>query len=261
MNPLNILQEELKDIPIKEKLYHRTNLKNLIKIIKSGHIKGSETYGKERDKRGQSEIASARKSTFSSIDSLRKKDPKGFKLRMLGLSDRVGAVEIVLFKDRVVGSHLTRGIKKRPISEFPVLALKTLDFELENYYKNKTTEKKVKKELLKLKPPFNDVKKVLNKYPFKKVLKYDLIVIDEIVRALKDIYKYSKEREGEERFYKKSEIKIPLDDRLMKIRFLPISKKEVIFLTREEIDELQKLIKKNKDLFIKNEALEKMMEE
>jgi len=244
MNPLNILQEELKDIPIREKLYHRTNLKNLIKIIKSGHIKGSETYGKERDKRGQSEIASARKSTFSSIDSLRKKDPKGFKLRMLGLSDRVGAVEIVLFKDRVVGSHLTRGIKKRPISEFPVLALKT-----------------VKKELLKLKPPFNDVKKVLNKYPFKKVLKYDLIVIDEIVRALKDIYKYSKEREGEERFYKKSEIKIPLDDRLMKIRFLPISKKEVIFLTREEIDELQKLIKKNKDLFIKNEALEKMMEE
>jgi len=164
---------------------------------------------KREIKEGKAKLLQQENLTFSSIDSLRKKDPKGFKLRNVrGLSDRVGAVEIVLFKDRVVGSHLTKRYKEKDhfwISSFGFKNIRFWTWKL--IIKIKQTEKKVKKELLKLKPPFNDVKKVLNKYPFKKVLKYDLIVIDEIVRALKDIYKYSKEREGEERFYKKSEIK------------------------------------------------------
>ena len=138
MNLTNLL-EALKDIPTQNQLFHRTNYMGLKLMLKDGFIEGYEY-----DIDGEKSVAAGRKAIFSKID-------KGV-IPKENLSDNIGKVQIILYKDRIKGSHLTRGIKKAsPEAELPRVGDKILNRELAGTLFKKKFEDLSPQELSRLK--------------------------------------------------------------------------------------------------------------
>lgn len=113
-----ISEGRIEDVPKINKLYHRTNLDSLIKILSSKKLLGFKyPHNVETKIRGHldpylqikhHEIATARKDAFTTID----KSPPEYQER---LSLGVGAVEFELYKDRI---RTLRSINIEPIDEY-----------------------------------------------------------------------------------------------------------------------------------------------
>jgi hypothetical protein len=257
MKLIKILKEELKDIPTTKKLYHRTNIENLMGIIEDGHLLGSKDYASEKEYYDKDEISTARKSTFSSLDAIKKTNKKKFEIEIYNLSDNIGNVEFILFENRIIGSHLTRGIRKRPIAEIPIDSIDTIKEIIDNILKKDPNKKKqMEKDFINIKKlEEENIISIIKKYRpeiedikdfFEKEIYY-------LKNALKNLKKYLINREGEERLYSEKKIKIPLHKDLMKIKFLEGIDEELKDLNRNKREKLQDFILKNKDLFVNNQ--------
>lgn len=118
MKVSSCVNEALQDISTENKLYHRTNLEALIKILQQKKLKGFKYIDNvERKIKGYTdpylqikypEIATARKDAFTTID---RSGPK-YKER---LSLGVGAIEFELYKDRI---RTLRSVNIEPLDEY-----------------------------------------------------------------------------------------------------------------------------------------------
>lgn len=130
-----VLFEEFKDISKEDKLYHQTNATNLFKILESGFLMprqfrfGSKNLSRTyQEKTSPNEIATARKSTYTNLDT-----SKDSKEKMESLSYNIGYVRFELFKDRLKTGKYVRGLKIKPIAEFAISERNDLKKLLEKY--------------------------------------------------------------------------------------------------------------------------------
>ena len=238
-----VLVEELRDIPRKNKLYHRTNLNALMGILKEGRIY-SNFYKNNQDKWA---VCLGRKATFSTLDNSKEE-------RML--SENIGKVELIFFRDRIAHHKDLRGAKIKPVSEY------------NQVFKN-NTKAKLRKVLGKydVDKEYNIFKRIVSKYSseimkaregMRELLKVDKKIIDDVrnkmAKQMKDetlknldnrdiislLYNYrvmleftTNRREGEERIEKDKAFTIQLDERFIMIRFLPGIIREVELKARK----------------------------
>lgn len=202
MTILDILKEELKDIPTSSVLYHYTNAENLLKILESGYLQGQEYNTKASDKQNSLEIATMRKSKVSELKKTKKWEE---------MSPSIGKVKIILYKDRI---KTLRNTYVKPIAEYPKSRLisykRNEDFILNLLTKKGFPKEEVIEDLKKFKKGnktaldkyVNNSKKLLDNKD-KKAIKY---TIEDLNIESRYITKFSqpKYKEGEERIINKN---------------------------------------------------------
>lgn len=202
MTILDILREELKDIPTASVLYHYTNAENLLKILESGYLKGQEYNTKASDKQNSLEIATMRKSKVSELKKTKKWEE---------MSPSIGKVKIILYKDRI---KTLRNTYVKPIAEYPksrsISYKRNEDFILNLLTKKGFPKEEVKEDLKNFKKGnktaldkyVNNSKKILDNKD-KKAIKY---TIEDLNIESRYITKFSqpKYKEGEERIINKN---------------------------------------------------------
>jgi hypothetical protein len=270
-------------------LYHYTNLHALDAILDTGYVytKGYETgTHTERGGRKKQELATIRPSRAKTVD-------------LPSISEGIGGVKIIIRVD--ILNDLVKGVKAKPIAEFPLYSLEKIgeklivNLESKNSIDDYTQKEKVNYG--------NKVFKVLTKILdlehkdfqwenfINKQENFKLLISNKIIAELEkelniklkskgiqdkisfaqtffnfsaDILKYSRGREGEERIIVKHG-NIPLDKRYMKIELLyGIDKHFFDWSEPESIEAFAKNFEKYKDIFIKNEKydeLKKLVEE
>ena len=233
------IKEALEDISTVKRSFHRTSFNELIEILKSGHLRGFD-YMNDKEQ----SLSRGRKSIFSKIDS--------GKIKSEDLSGNIGKVEIILFDDRIKGSHLTRNVKSKPIAEVPIMnrefSLKTANRIL--YMKKEREVKEIIKEIITIgksvlkemkldsdkggvnKIKYSKYRPMIEKLPAIKLLatkhKIDIdsmkdLSVEVLTNAGKSKYFETTGRESEERFYKK---------------FKPLTKNQQKNLTKKEIEKI-----------------------
>lgn len=281
------LFEELKDISTVNQLYHRTNFDGLMGILNSGKIEG---YDYEDKPSGIKTVATGRKAIFSKIDK-GVSDPEH-------LSSSIGKVQIILFKDRIKGSHLTRGVKTKPIAELPIMDEKLLNRTLAKALYTKKVEdltepqkKKIKSFIEKTNKASKDIIDELVKYLVKAgrqsipiSIAKELIekntklsslynefihlspsetksLVLEIIRnKVNTAFFKTYGKEHEERFTRKgNNMNIPVDDRLMRIELLPGFIRSANNNSELRRENIKKLIKKYEKVFVHNREYNKFM--
>lgn len=202
MTILDILKEELKDIPTASVLYHYTNAENLLKILESGYLQGQEYNTKASDKQKSLEIATMRKAKVSELKKTKKWEE---------MSPSIGKVKIILYKDRI---KTLRNTYVKPIAEYPKSRLisykRNEDFILNLLTKKGFPKEEVKEDLKNFKKGnktaldkyVNNSKKLLDNKD-KKAIKY---TIEDLNIESRYITKFSqpKYKESEERIINKN---------------------------------------------------------
>lgn len=202
MTILDILKEELKDIPTASVLYHYTNAENLLKILESGYLQGQEYSTKASDKQKSLEIATMRKSKVSELKKTKKWEE---------MSPSIGKVKIILYKDRI---KTLRNTYVKPIAEYPKSRLisykRNEDFILNLLTKKGFPKEEVIEDLKNFKKGnktaldkyVNNSKKLLDNKDTK-AIKY---TIEDLNIESRYITKFSqpKYKEGEERIINKN---------------------------------------------------------
>jgi hypothetical protein len=268
---MNEWEEDLKE---GNKLLHYTDAKGLQKMLE-GDKDGKQfikakNYDYSLDKNDDAEVAFIRKSASPVKRTNKKYDETYMTDRMRQITDKDVEVEIIVKTDELKNS--VRGIKQTKIAEYVIRAL----ISMKNYF-NKVVE------LLKNKPVAqryiftkfwnssiynkNEQKFIEDYYKIRKPLQtyaHDLLLKGDAQTSTKlndlnhslyfaiSLYeKYTKQREGEERVNKN----VPLNSKYLQIRLLAS-----ILTSKYKNDEyLRTLIKKNSNLFIKNETYDTYM--
>lgn len=252
MKIVEILNEKLEDIAIGNILTHKTTIESLDKIFEDGFLQGY-TYtissGSTPNKMlvlKNKEIATARNSG---------------KMRDDELSSNIGRVTFFIYKDRLQGSHLFRRGKVKTIAELPMENYRRAAQKLYNIL-GRVYNKEQKDIIFELlKREFENTNKKHNIYQFidavfvatgRKVLERDISTDDlkYLINEVNGLKKFldPQKRESEERLIID---KLPLDKRIMSIRFEPKALKESFFSTelhKNDYKNLLKNIKKYDDL-------------
>lgn len=240
MNTIQLL-ESLKDISTSNTLYHHTNIKALLSILRDGFLRGSEYPSNTiKDNPKKVELATMRKAT--------KTNPKVYK----NLSGSIGNVEIVLFVDRIKSS--VRGASVKPIAELPQDAkknlLKSLSFLPADTVKvyidslEKTPSPKLEKLI---KNTFGELGNNKHGFPISKNI---LIKSKTYKSSLAD------RREGEERIGLDKNTHLPVKPELLQIKILSDFKKDWTLYTqnfiwkKQDVAEYLSLLKKYKSSFV-----------
>ncbi len=257
-----VLKEELSDIPIRTILEHRTNFSSLKEILESGGLKGNQAYHYS-DKSGVTfNLSLGRKGAFPA-DSTIQRDPEDYQEKSADISPNIGFVSFEIFKDRVLGSHLARGIKHRPIAEYPDDHFSKITSALSNT--GISNKKKKANEILRnikssnkeevrnqFREKYEDIYSRMSEFDFKNIT-FNIAYYNQTIKP--------EEKEKEERFYsRQKKVFIPLDKRLMRIRILPGFKQEISFQrNRVNKEKLLSLINKNKSLFVEDENFKELI--
>ena len=246
-------------------LFHYTNPVALIDIINQNKLKGNlydhrvtDIYGGK----GKYEIATVRPSRANTIN-------KSY------LSENVSGIKIIIKLD--VLNDKVKGVKAKPIAEYPVSYLKELIALLMDafnqpyrgmFYK-KNYEKKAR-DLIKY-IQINTKKEVSVRELIKEWLKKQGINTEDLIPGLlsdleseyNSFRHATKNREGEERIVIKRDTGIPLDKSYLKIEFTP----EMLDIIRqykknhlnEILNQLFRTIKKRPELFVQNKIFTKVL--
>ncbi len=271
-----VLKEELSDIPIRDTLEHRTNFGAFIDILRGGKLKGLARYDFDLDRgKERAFISTARKGALPSAKKMLTMDKDSYEYIASSLSENIGYISFKLFTDRILGSHLTRGIRKKPVAEYPMLdyniALNTLKNALPSEEKNhekilnsiiKTIQQKTKTADRTPKLIQKSIEDVLGKEKLKPASLTNLQTILE--GYLQKSSPFLKEKE--ERFVSNKKIvNIPLDHRLMQIEFLPKASDgenmlRILKKSSSAKKEFLSLMKKYDKVFLKNQEYDKVIE-
>jgi len=180
-------------------------------------------------------------------------------------------VEFILFKDRIKGSNLTRGVTISPFSEVVSNAIFRSNKDFKGLVGDKYKE--LIKDIIKTKiyktttsSYIKDVDLLKNDEEIKEIIKkYNIKFLRTFLAAINDlllIKKFrSENREAEERIgINKPSDSIPLNKELFKINLLKDFEKEFERdLTMEQKLELIKLIRKHENLFVHNDVYTEFM--
>lgn len=247
-----LLAEELRDIPRKNKMYHRTNASYLLRILETGVLKSGQYYSGRL--KNEHAICTGRKATMTKLN----------KQKDFNLSCSVGKVEFIIFKDRIGASKETRGLKKKAISEFGVAARDDIKAIFKETYGDDYKKKYIEFRQA-VKPFFMDwdnlrdltdshvISHMSKKFPEIDNMEYVLNKLEET-----RIYTAS-EREGEERIVGKERFSIPVNKNIMMIKLIDGFIEEALNRKLNFNKQLRKQIIKNKDLFVKNKEFKKFI--
>lgn len=219
-----LLCEALKDISTENKLFHRTNIDAFVKMVKSNGLMGFN-YGNRMaiDKDDKEEIATGRKSTFTTVDSTKK---------YTDLSGSIGNLEVILYIDRIKAG--IRSAKVIPIAEYNVMNKRDMIKELSSLVvpqHSMNIEKMVNAVI-------NERDNLLGGTTNKEITKIREFLEEHFPNSTKKVhsndrwelfrsalFRYGtqapKAREGEERINLPKNGKIPLDPTLLQIKVLP----------------------------------------
>ena len=226
----NGLLEELKDIPIRNVLYHGTDFFHFAKMLKSGSIGGSDFYIKATDK-NKKELATSRKAGITNIESI--KDEKERNKKLADLSSNIGNIRFHLYIDRIRGSKEHRSVTVKPIAEIPISMIDELIRVMseDGYTLNKKQANRLMSVVLGVyKERGSNWKKSVESmktFEMKIEQKLDIFLkkhmVDILYKAAENYYKYLINRENEERivFGDNKKTKIRFNPDFLKIEFLP----------------------------------------
>ena len=283
---LELLYEELSAMNRMIKNVHYTNLSSLEGILSSKKIYGS-IYEYSTNK-GKSELATLRRSIDKELSNSRRgENSNRYRIKLEKLSGSAGDVKIYLFTDRILA--YVRGVRKTPISEYGIETLNKYKDSVKSLYKasnKKISEeqffnefKKVAKEIgnyldkteprgrsisfINETPEFNSIfNTFLNKYEVE-IKKYHSFFAREIGTYILKLKRGYYQREGEERLqFNDTERGIPIDPRLMRIRFVGLDMLKDGENPNDIFDDpkdIIKLIKANNSVFMKDEMYYKVM--
>ena len=253
-NKIELLVEELRDIPRKNKLYHRTNIKGLIGILEDGYLKPAPRFNMSLP----SFISTGRKFIFSAIDS-GQVNPKS-------LSSNIGSVELMIFRDRLGSYKELRGVKVKPISEYGEMSFDLARRKFAWRYPENEAKENFRKFRRMIRPylkkwsSFNEFPKELEDKlvkAFPKIPRKDFYDLFRNINRSRD-YTAGK-REGEERLISKEGFKVPLKRDIIMIRLLPGFKEDIQGLEMYKLSEFKKDMRKHSGVFLKNEEYKKMV--
>ncbi len=245
-------------------LYHFTELDNLYLILKDGYLKtkkyqsGTKGYfdvcrvpvtGSAQKEVQDKELCVIRKSMVGLIKKI-----------AIGNPDAKFTFQIDKMRD------LVRGIKVKPIAEYPLDTYKSVAKTLRTYGEIKIQPKqamRLAQKIIQDIDNFQSIKKRVAKRGkfFNDILqKYGKAAITEIRWNLKPFRKYIVAREGEERLVGID--KIPLNSKYMTIEIMRAPNTYLIS-KYENKEEILKNLKKHSSLFVKNKnyiALKRVLE-
>jgi hypothetical protein len=143
-NLLELLLEELKDIPRNFDVVHHTSVYALQGILKSGVILGMNYDDKATSNENTVEVAVLRRSIDKYIKSVEKKKKLEPTSGLEELTTNAEGVKIYISSDRIKAS--LRGAKKKPIAEFNKYFKKQFEKNLEEIYKERNKRYGFEKE-------------------------------------------------------------------------------------------------------------------
>ena len=225
----NGLLEELKDIPIRNVLYHGTDFFHFAKMLKTGSVGGSDFYIKATNK-NRKELATSRKSGITNIESI--KDEAERNKKLADLSSNIGNIRFHLYIDRIRGSKEHRYVTVKPLAEIPVSMLDELARVMgeQGYTLNRKQVNKLMSVLLSIYKErggkWEDSNGSLKTFESKIEQKLDIFLrkgmAKLLFKAAENYYKYLINRENEERivFGNIKNSKIRFNPDFLKIEFL-----------------------------------------
>jgi len=213
-------------------LYHYTNTRNLEGILKDGHLKTSDyeantTATEKRVIHGEPEYHPATGEAYSSSELATVRPSMSHETNVnANLSSNIGLVKFII-KPHIL-SDKVRGVRVRPIAEFPLFAMKDVAEVMEDELGSdpKTANKQAKEILKKGKEYYEKdefrlassfITWLKKSFPWKK---WENVPTRRIYDRVAEYTDFIKEREGEERISLKKGDKIPLDSRYLKIELL-----------------------------------------
>ena len=225
----NGLLEELKDIPIRNVLYHGTDFFHFAKMLKTGSVGGSDFYIKATNK-NRKELATSRKSGITNIESI--KDEAERNKKLADLSSNIGNIRFHLYIDRIRGGKEHRYVTVKPLAEIPVSMLDELARVMgeQGYTLNRKQVNKLMSVLLSIYKErggkWEDSNGSLKTFESKIEQKLDIFLrkgmAKLLFKAAENYYKYLINRENEERivFGNIKNSKIRFNPDFLKIEFL-----------------------------------------
>ena len=256
VNKIGKLKESLNEGIGERTLYHFTDYAALNDILKSEALKMRRYHGTEQ---GEVQLCTVRKSMECKANDLS------------GSSN--GGVKIIIDASKLIDS--VRGVKIKKVAEYPRVYMEDQRRNLQTDTGHKFTDKELN-SLLK------DIKTFQKKYNIKPDTYKDIIDIpDEQINELKSLSKkyynvmvphlvkilrtstgsrglkkYTQDREGEERITKKGrwDDQFPINKKYIKIEITkPSMLKAHVRNTDDDLKDLEKNMRKHKDLFVQNE--------
>jgi hypothetical protein len=202
-------------------LYHYTNTGNLEGILKDGHLKTSDYeanvdtekrvfHGKVGSDTSSSELATVRPSMAhkENVNS--------------NLSGNIGLVKFII-KPHIL-SDKVRGVRVRPLAEFPLFAMKDIAevMEAETGSDPKMANRQAKEILNKGREYYDKDSSGFISWLRRSFdwTAWEEVPTRQIYDRVTEYADYAREREGEERISLKKNNKIPLDSRYLKIELL-----------------------------------------